>query len=304
MQFGTLDAGNTMHRLLIILTLLAVVVGGCTHPTDIDLALEQGGNDLEITTLAPADSNLATAAVDSSAVLPSDQKRFAGLLLINDVKYDAGTGTPAHVALASAYFADLSRPLHLGQITFGYYGLSLGPTLAPLTINGAPMLRIPHRVKVLGTPVHWGYEYVRDITAAYSAGTQYVFRASPDSVGAIEASIDSPEDVNVLAPLGKSIIPRTNDLVMRWTGRGDITIVVSTYNPLINKTRPVLTLHPRVNRGHATLTSRVLRALPKDRYYVFTFVIANRRESLTVNGYAGTILLQAASVYNSYVELR
>jgi hypothetical protein len=293
-----------MHRLLIILTLFAAVVGGCTHPTDIELAPEPGGNDLEITTLAVADSNFATAPIDSSALLPSDQKRFTGLLLINDVKYDAGTGTPAHIALASAFFADLSRPLRLGQTTFGYYGLSLGPTLTPPTINGAPMLRIPHRVKVLGTSVHWGYEYARDITAAYSAGTHYVFRASPDSVGAVDASIDSPEDVNVLAPLGKSVIPRTDDLVMRWTGRGDITIVVSTYNPLTNKARPVLKLHPLVNRGHATLTSRVLRALPRDRYYVFTFAIVNRRESLTVNGYAGTILLQAASVYNSYVELR
>jgi len=60
-----------------------------------------------------------------------------------------------------------------------------------------------------------------------------------------------------------------------------------------------------VNTGRAILNARVLAMLPRDRrFWVFTFVLANRDTSLVVGGFQGGVLIQAASVYNSYVELR
>jgi hypothetical protein len=49
----------------------------------------------------------------------------------------------------------------------------------------------------------------------------------------------------------------------------------------------------------------VLKLLPNNETYFFTFVRANRSEvQIGRNFFTGTVVVQAASVYNSVVELR
>jgi hypothetical protein len=51
------------------------------------------------------------------------------------------------------------------------------------------------------------------------------------------------------------------------------------------------------------LDARVLALLPPGRHFVFSFIAANRQE-ITVGQYQGKVLVQAAAVYNIYVELK
>ena len=81
-----------------------------------------------------------------------------------------------------------------------------------------------------------------------------------------------------------------------------MSIVISTFDPVTRKTRPLLQLRSRANSGRALLPAKILQQLPQlQRRFVFTFVLANRREVATGTG---RVLVQAASVVNRFVELR
>ena len=82
-------------------------------------------------------------------------------------------------------------------------------------------------------------------------------------------------------------------------------IVLSAYNPIGKQSRPILKMRPLANRGHARVSAAILQALPSDRYYVFTFIVANRKEvRIDRNGASVLVLAQAASVHNVYVEFQ
>ena len=80
-------------------------------------------------------------------------------------------------------------------------------------------------------------------------------------------------------------------------------IAISIYDGTRHLYKPIFKVGLRENRRHAVLASRILKLLPPERY-VFTFVLENRKESEQVSGFNNQVLVQAASVYNSYVELR
>jgi hypothetical protein len=48
----------------------------------------------------------------------------------------------------------------------------------------------------------------------------------------------------------------------------------------------------------------VLQQFPRASHYVFTFILRNRKEIGFAQTQAGKVLVQAAEVYNSYIELR
>jgi hypothetical protein len=53
------------------------------------------------------------------------------------------------------------------------------------------------------------------------------------------------------------------------------------------------------------IPAKLLRDLPGYRYVVFTFILANRKETTIVQPqFAGTVIAQAASIYNCYVQLQ
>ena len=78
----------------------------------------------------------------------------------------------------------------------------------------------------------------------------------------------------------------------------DINIVVGIgwLKPL-----PFMNLHPRVNIGSAIVSASLLEALPPGRI-TLTFIVVNRKTP--VAGTPVAVLVQAASVYNSHIELQ
>jgi hypothetical protein len=179
-----------------------------------------------------------------------------------------------------------------------YPGIFLGKGLM---LNGIPMVAVIRRV---GAAIA-GWKYIGDLTSIYRANQEYRWNAPDDAVGVIGDSINTPDDLNVISPRGGTVHTRNDDLVIRWTGGGSISIIIqsrllSTAN--VAKTRPLLLITPNINRGRLTLNPKILALLPKGKDFVFTFVLANRKE-VKVPRYSGKVLLQAASIYNSYVVI-
>ncbi|MEK9138271.1 MAG: hypothetical protein AAB393_14190, partial [Bacteroidota bacterium] len=128
-----------MKHLLTVATVLGLLLSGCKQPSEVKL---QDESELEVTSVALLDSSIASVSVDSNAVLPKDQQEFAGLLQVVSAKFDGGQGVRS-IAFSRVVFEQRSRPvLDSGRIT-GYSGVDLGFLV---TLNGSPMLRIPHRV--------------------------------------------------------------------------------------------------------------------------------------------------------------
>lgn len=288
---------------IVILTVFLIFLAGCQEPSPVQLLPDS--NELELTAIPLADTNYAVGQVDSMAVLPGDQLRFAGQITINKVTYD-GPGVFRTHARARVLFEDRNREVRHQLRRFGYYGIDLGT----VHLNGSPMARVPHRVPIrrilADSIVMAGVEYTADILEEYEPNTIYTWSApAPDSISPFTASIHTPDELTVQSPAGGSIISRNRDLPLRWTGRGNLAIIISAYDPGTRRVRPFLHLRPRTNTGVALLNARILAMLPGDRrFWVFTFVLANRDTSLVVGGFQGGVLIQAASVYNSYIELR
>ncbi|HUI11114.1 MAG TPA: hypothetical protein VL221_12355 [Bacteroidota bacterium] len=282
---------------------------GCQKPSPLTVEPPGGTTpgSLEVTVLSNPDTNIAVNSVDSSGVLPADQTQYSGLFLVNTVKYDNGHGV-LNVAYASAYFGDRSRPLIVNGKTLGYWGVDLMPISAyPMKIGGIAMTRVPYKIHIGTRDTTFGSMYL-----AVFAGLQPNLPLAwddedPDptfSSSQFRDTTQPPADLRVLAPAGGSVLSRTKQVDLRWTGGGPIRIVISTYNTLTGKTRPVLQLMPDVNTGSAVIEPSVLALLPRVRYYVFTFIIANRSDRLLGQQQQDRTLVQAASVYNSYVQIQ
>ena len=101
------------------------------------------------------------------------------------------------------------------------------------------------------------------------------------------------------------MIPRTKDLDIRWNGgKGKMSVIVSQYDPPTRTVKPILELRVKANNGKAVVPAKLLSTLPQQRYFVLTFILANRKEVTVTQPATGTILVQAAAVHNCYVEVR
>ena len=285
----------------VVLLMLGLAVVGCNKPGPVELRQDDTDALLEVVRIAPPDSNVSLSPVDSSATLPGDQVRFAGLLQVARVTFDGGPNRDTSIAYTRILFENRRLPVQgpFGRIV-GYHGIDLGS----ITVNGNLVFRFPHRIAGrVGRPdTIAGTEYYRDLSTIHQPNTVYTWRATPDTLGPIATSIETPDNVVVDSPKGGAVIRRDRDLPMSWHGQGKIIIVISRLE--LGRARSLFMLRARENRRRAILPSKaVLRLLPPGKY-VFTFVLANRRETDAVSGFAGQILVQAASVYNSYVELQ
>ena len=298
-----------MKKLVILICLLFVCLGGCQKPSPLTVepAVESPAGSLLVTPLPSADTNITVNSIDSIGVLPTDQAGYSGLFLVNTVKYDNGHGVLA-LAYASAYFGDRNRPLVVNGKVVGYYGIDLMPSaLAPLKIGGNLMIRYPYKIHIGGRDTTFGYMYRASLPLASLKPTTLFNWDDPvpdPRLSGFKDSIQTPEDLIVQAPVGGSVLSRSKQVDLRWTGRGNLIIVISTYNPLTGRTKPVLQLQPAVNTGNAVIDPHVLQLLPQVRNFVFTFIIANRFDRLLGGMPKDRILVQAASVHNSYVQLQ
>jgi hypothetical protein len=296
---------ETMKPVSIICGLLLVAAVGCQKPDPVVVDQDDGTERLvEVTPIAAPDSDQTVSSVDSSGVPPHDAASFAAFLLVTKVEFDAGAAGTHTESFSTVYFADRARPLMFNGKTLGYFGLDLSPAI---TINDLPMFRLPHRVRVPGflRDTLFGYFYAKDLAGLHQPNATFTWRVPITAVvGAFNVSITTPDNLQILAPAGGSVLPRNRDLLLQWTGKGDLNVVISVMHPVSKRTRPIMKLHPRFNTGRAIIDQKVLQLLPPDRYFVFTFVIANRYERLLVPPYQWTILVHAASVHNSYVEFQ
>lgn len=293
-----------MNRTLGFAAGLVLLLGGCQHPAEVQLKPEEYQTDLEVRAVLIPDTAVTTSSVDSIAILPVDQLNFSGSFLVNRVKLDAGPGKVDSFAYSRVLMADSA--VRLGNRLLGFSGLDLGA----MSMNGSLMLRLPHRVLlrrpfIRDSVLIRGVEYASNLAGTYQPNQLYTWTAFTSAYGRIEESIRTPDDLTVQSPLGGSMVPHDRDLIVRWNGgNGKLSIIVGRYDPAARKSSPLLEFRSRANLGKAVIPARLLRQLPHPSYYVLTFILSNRKEVEPTTGYSGKILVQAASVYNSYIELQ
>lgn len=279
------------------LFLAGVLLAGCQQPSETILTDDQA--DLEMFSVTLPDSNIAVASVDTAGVLPEDQVKFGGVMLINQVVVDTGGGKVS-AAYARVMFADSA--VRFSSRMVGFTGITLGT----VRLNGDPLLEVPHRIAVRrDTALTRGVEYLGNLRGKYRPNTSYRFTAFPLMIGTIDESITTPDSLTVLSPTSGSTISRDRDLVLKWQGgRGKLSLVFSLYDPATGKIRPIVQFRSRSNPGIARIPAKFMRQLPPSRLLLVSFILSNRREETIVARYSGKILIQAATVYTSYLELR
>jgi len=232
--------------------------------------------------------------------LPDDGSRFGATLSVVRSVYDyVRSGRHIDVLAFSRVVFEDRRQTWPGGI--GYFG----QPLAGLTLNGVRMDTVRHYVRLPNVGVlPFGVEYVKWLGILYQSQGTYTWGVTLSSSSSVKASvsIQTPPDLIVQSPVGGAQIDRSQPLEVRWTGRGNLAIIISEYNQLLRTSRPLLYLKPATNTGRIVLLPRILALLPKSQHFVFTFVLNNRKE-VTVTGYSWRVLVQASSVYNSFVEV-
>lgn len=292
-----------MNRVLMFLFGITLILGGCRHPSEVELADDAAGSNLEAFAVSLPDTNIAVNSVDSTGVLPGDEVKAAGAFLINAVTWDAGT-MKRSIAYARAFFAD--SIVRVSGHTVGFVGRDVGSVV----LDGALMVKVAHRIPVLRTVkpdsvLVRGVEYLADLTGSYQHDRQYTWTVINRLVPILTVSERTPEALAVLAPRGGAIHARSKDLPISWNGgKGKMSVVISSYEPVLKRVRPLLELRVRTNNGRAFIPSKLLSQLPARTTFILTFVLANRTDSVIAQPVSGKIISQAAAVYNVFVELR
>jgi hypothetical protein len=294
-----------MRYISVILLILVPWFFGCQHPTDVQVQPDDQPDPAQVVPVVVTDTTAYHSLLDSAAITPTDQARFSAFLLVSRAQYDAGGGVVT-TTTSNVLFTDPSRPLRFGGRIIGYWGFNITPSLmAPITINGHKMLLVPHEITAAnGMKYRFGWEYYWAAIGDPRFDTTFTWQAVTDTVGPINVSIDGTPPLNVLSPKGGGVYSRNQNLALRWTGGPGVTIYLSSVNLTTKDTRPLLEFKPLGTSGRIVVPANVLQALPDKRYFVFTFALTNRIENPTVSNYSGSVLVQAASVYNCFVEFR
>lgn len=292
-----------MKRTWILLSVAVLGLAGCQQPQEVALTPDPETAGIDVEPIVTPDSGLVTVGSDSaSALLPADHVQYRGLMTVSHVKLDAGRGVTSF-ALSAVFLGD-STIQHMGR-TVGYRGMNLGT----VTINNDTMIALAHRILIhrssgRDSVLLRGWEYLANLTGVYRPAVPYTWKMSAS--GFADVTIGAPADLVVYSPAGGAIVSRRKDLELRWSGGGKPPLIlISAYDPTARTSKPLVQIRPRSNTGRAYVPSGLLRELPQaQRFFVFTFILANRLEGVTLGQYAGPVLVQAASVYGSVVELR
>lgn len=276
-----------MKSSIIIATAFVLILAGCQKPTEVHVVDEP---IFDVEEAIDPDTSFERAGVDSTALLPSEQQRNTGFVTLTYVHTDVA-GFSRSGAVARVLVEEKKGVLEVnGRRMFKSRRLGL------VRLDG--LLLLP-RERFLGGMMG-GPEYLREVTD-YEPGRSYTFSA--DSLGSIV--VRAPEVVDVETPLSGSVVRRDSDLLLRWRGRGDLMIIISsaTLRPTNLIATPLLRLRLRRNDGYLMLPKRVLNSLPPG-LYLFTFVIVNREERLLPVRFGGKMLVQASSLHNILVDVR
>jgi hypothetical protein len=292
-----------MKRFLIILALTTVLLAACQQPSDIELQGDPRQSMLEVVSVKVPDTLVTFSAVDSCAILPDDQMNFWGRFVILRVTLDGGPGYASSFAYSNVLVSDSS--IRTASRIMGFNGMDLGV----VTLNGSLMVEVAHRIRIRtpfapDTVLVRGVEYLADLSSSYVPNQLYTWTSTSLQYGRFDVSVRSPDNLTVESPKGGSIYSRDKDLALRWTGaNGKVTIIISAFDRFSKRSFPLLELRPRENTGRALIPASLLRQLPRRQDFVFTFILSNRRDASVVQSQGGKVLVQAASVYNSYIQL-
>jgi hypothetical protein len=278
-----------MKKEMLLTALFALIIAGCQKPTEVQLVDEEP--TLNVEQVDEPDPTVERAAVDSSALLPREQQKFAGFVTINSIRFDWGQGVRS-IVVAKVLVENRSLPIPINNRRV-FYGMPLGI----VRVNGDIMLPRERRFATVSA----GYEYLREIMNHVPRRT-YSFTI--DSLGMLPFVVQAPENLTVQSPVGGARVPRDKNLELRWTGQGDLSFVISritTNTAGETKSQPLLNVRAKRNDGRAVLKKEFLSQLDPG-LYLFTFVIANRDERVT-NRWQIKTLVQASSIYNVVVGL-
>jgi hypothetical protein len=292
-----------MKRYRVILVLLAILSAGCEQPSEIELKRDPRQSMLEVVPVKVPDSLVAVTSVDTSAVLPDDQVNYWGRFVIHHVTLDGGPLNMTSFAYSSVFLSDSS--VRFASRFVGFNGLNLGV----LALNGSSMVEVPHRIRVRfasapDTLLIRGVEYVADLSSSHIPNHAYTWTSTSLRFGRFDVSVRSPDRLAIQSPRGGGVYSREKDLPLQWTGsNGKMTIVVSAFDRVSKRSSPLLELRSRENTGSAVIPSSFLKQLPRRQDFVFTFILSNRKDASVIQSQAGRVLVQAASVYNCYIQL-
>ena len=295
-----------MKRLGDILLILATALtAGCQQPSDIEvspLTADQSG--VEILPVVVPDTEGAGAWADSLALLPQEQSILGGSFLLNRVTHDTGAGRVTF-ALSQVFFAD--SVVRCGDRNVGFSGRDFGN----ITFDGALMVRHPHVLRArtasgADTALVRGIAYSSNVGQEYAPNRTFSWVVDPMGMRVVTVSVRTPDPLVVHAPLGGTRVSRHQELELLWTGaNGRMDIVISTFDPARRRARPILRLNPPATAGRVALPARLMSGLPAaTSFYVITFILSNRTESISMPQYPARVFARAADVYNSYIEVR
>jgi hypothetical protein len=153
-----------------------------------------------------------------------------------------------------------------------------------------------HVIRTPDTAVIAGFEYLIDLSDSYAPNRLYTWRG----YGAVGTgvTIQSPAGFDVHTPRAGSIHSRDRALVLQWSEAPRVFVVISAVEA--SRVRPLLHIRPKTARNGVIIPPKILRLLPRNRYFILTFIQANRRE---LSHYSGEMLVQAAAVHNISVQI-
>lgn len=305
-----------MRRFSFVLALSAVLwLVGCQDKLPVELTLEQSAAALEVKVLPAIDSTLIVdASVDTSGVLQWEEQSYPATFLVNGVKTDFG-GYRSTFSYSRILLNDKRSPIKNFGKVIGYLGLDVGK--AKVNSFDLPKTYRPFRTWSSFLPqVNAGPAYtlvdqdnqpIANFT--YASGQRYRFVA--DGRGAVspfELAIQSPEEVTVLEPRAGSIVFRSENLQIRWSGKcgESFRVLVSSFDARFTvAVKPILQVDVREGSNSIVLPAKVLQSLKAsaDGRYLFSFISSNRSEA-RIPGYPENVLVQAASIHNVLLWLK
>ncbi len=288
-----------MKYVPIIVSVLALVILGCERPAEVIVNSKPG---VTVTPISPGDSTAAQGSNDSTFVFSADQIKFGGMFELVKIKNFGPLGKVDSNVYARVIVADTARSVTIGGKTFGYYGRHLDA----VTVNTVPLTQRRHFVTVPGATFLYGFEYRSALTMGYLPNSTYTFAIADDTLGNVSKSIRATDDLRIVSPKPGQVVSRLLPLSLQWSGGGEnMTIVISAWDTASHTALPRLRIEPDENQGSVLVGLRELSLLPRlFHYYVISFVLENRDEGEDVAGYQGRVLVHAAFVYNTYIELR
>ena len=282
-----------------------------------ELTPEQSASALAVKVLPVIDSTLIVdASVDTSGVLQSEEQTYPATFLVNGVKTDFGSSRSSFSysrILINDKKNRITDPTSAKVI--GYLGVDVGN--AKVNAISLPKTMRPVRTYTSFQP-SWNagpaYTLVdqdNEPVPSFTYAPAQTYRFAADGRGAVSSfqiAIQSPEEITVNEPKAGSIVFRSDDLHVSWSGkRGDLMrVLISSYDSkAVVPVQPLIEVTIEEGDNSIIIPAKVLQALQanRDGRYLFSFVSSNRTET-NIPGYADNVLVQAASIHNILLWLK